>query len=253
MNIPREWSTAKRPKAPPGRHEHARKKQRLQHTHPEPTSIVDLASEICKHILDANPSKVAERLSFDTVLSNVSYRQILESLYASEGAPVADVPVLSKSYEESYMREAVGMERRCVMGTECECMLIDRTNAFVGTELLLPGQSRADLDPQMCVLCCRKHTQKLYYDMLYSPTTLQIGLIQRYGVIVDAVGEYARDSTLIMPPSGPVHMMPFPSPDYCRAHYSVHVRNTLRYVIQNSGLGFQEPPHGGASAASERR
>lgn len=250
MDIPSEWSTQKRPKSARMRPETTRKKARFHHEHQEPCTVEDLASNICKHILETPPSRLEANLSFETVLSNVCYRQILENLFGSDGPPTASVPILSKSYEEAYMRECLGShERPCVMGAECECMLVDRSNPFVGTELLLPGEQRTTTEPQMCVLCCRKHTQKLFYDLLYSHTGLNIGLIQRYGVVVGVSGEYSRDATLVMPPTGPVQCMPFPSPCHCRAHYTVKVRNTCRYLIQNESVGFRLPPHDGASGA----
>ena len=120
MNVPREWSTQKRPKSARVRCESTRKKARLQHEHQEPCSVTDLASQICQQILQTNPNRMETALSFDTVLSHVSYRQILEGLFGSDGPPTKDVPILSKSYEESYMRETMGShERQCVMGQEC--------------------------------------------------------------------------------------------------------------------------------------
>lgn len=248
MNVPSEWSTMKRPKTSRLRSETTRKKVRLQTEHHEPCSAPELATQICQQILHATPNRTEAILSFDTVLSHVSYRQILEGLYGSEAPPSKEVPILSKSYEESYMRECMGShERQCVMGSECECMMLDKSNPFVGTELLLPNEHRSNMEPQMCVLCCRKNTQKLFYDMLYSPSNLQIGMIQRYGVVVGCPGEYSMESCLMMPPTGPVHCMPFPSPAHCRADYTVHVRNTCRYLVQKESMGFQLPLLDGVS------
>ena len=130
-------------------------------------------------------------------------------------------------------------------------MYVDRSNPFIGTELLLRSEQRSSIEPQMCVLCCRKHTQKLFYDMLYSPANLQVGLIQRYCIVVGTPGEYSVDQALIMPPTGPVHCMPFPSASHCRANYSVHVSNTCRFLVQSDSMGFHPPPSEGASGASE--
>jgi hypothetical protein len=74
----------------------------------------------------------------------------------------ADVPVISRVYEESFMREPTAGERKCVMGTSCEAMVIDKNKPFIAVEFNFPGKTLEV--PQMCVLCYRKHTQRLFYD-----------------------------------------------------------------------------------------
>jgi len=95
--------------------------------------------------------------------------------------------------------------------------------------------------PQMCVLCSRKHTQKMYYDMLYRPPAVHTGVIQRYGVLCSVENEYSADYILMMPPHGPVHCMPFPSPVHGRNNYTVQVRSAVRYLVQRPEMGFRLP------------
>ena len=209
----------------------------------------DLTRSISQSILNTTPSKLSPDLNLRTILSDISYRQILESLFGSEGAhPPDDVPVITKIWEEAFMRETLHPgERPCVMGLECEAQFIDRNQRFTCTEFLFPGQQRTE--PQMCVLCCRKHTQKLYYDILYNPSSSHIGVIQRYGVITGIPLEYSQDAVLSMPGTGPVHAMPYPSVAHSRNLYSVHVRNTTRYIVQSKELAFQQPSLEKESAA----
>jgi hypothetical protein len=258
MQVPSHWSTLKRPKpsrggtssstATPlpteGGATPARKKARQQHDHAEPVSLRELARSISQSILSTASARLdPTSLNLSTILSGVAYREILENLFGDGDGVSAEIPVVSKAYEEAYLRECIGPnERPCVMGADCEGHNISKTHRFACTELLLPGEGRAE--PQMCVLCCRKHTQKLYYDVLYNPPAMHTGAIQRYGVVVGVPGEYAAGSALIMPATGPVHAMPFPSVAYCRADYTVVVRNATRFVVQAKVMDFPPPSHG---------
>ena len=191
MHVPSNWSTQKRPKSGRAKPDGARKKARQHFEHQEPQSLQDLALQISASILNSTPSKMDNTLNLHTILSNVPYRDILENLFGSEGAPPAEVLVISKGYEELFLREPMGPnERPCVMGLECEGQMIDKNHRMTLVEFLLPNQPRTE--PQMCVLCCRKHTQKLFYDLLYNPPANHMGVIQRYGVVV-GTDEYGQD------------------------------------------------------------
>ena len=269
MQVPSHWSTLKRPKASrsagggagaanmpestassSSSSAPARKKARQQHDHLEPVSLRELARSISQSILSTAPARLdPSALNLNTILSGVAYREILENLFGDGEGVSAEIPVVSKAYEEAYLRECIGPnERPCVMGIDCEGYHISKTHRFACTELLLPGEGQGD--PQMCVLCCRKHTQKLYYDVLYNPPAMHMGAIQRYGVVVGVPGEYASTVALIMPATGPVHAMPFPSVAYCRADYTVVVRNATRFVVQAKSMDFQTPSHGAQFGSS---
>jgi len=155
--------------------------------------------------------------ALDHILARIPYRAMLENLFGNTDQQVQDVPILTKAYEESFMRQSVAGEQACAMGELCECMLIDRTAPFIGVELRLPNDSD---QPQMCVLCSRASTQKCYYDMCYlnRPTK---GLIQRYGVIFGQPGEYAVECVLVSPPAVGLTCMPVPSMSHQRNRYSV--------------------------------
>lgn len=105
----------------------------------------------------------AHELDMDHILSRVPYREMLENLFGDtqEGAP-PDLPIITKVYEESFMRQPGAGERQCAMGEQCECRFVDRQAPFTAVEFRLPG------DPdtaQLCVLCSRRATQKMFYDM----------------------------------------------------------------------------------------
>jgi hypothetical protein len=119
-------------------------------------------------------------IKLEHILSKIPYKTMLENLFQHTTGemeePVKDVPILSKAFEESFMRQPYPGERPCVMGELCECMQIDKTNPFIGVELRLQSDSE---DPQMCVLCSRLTTQKCFYDMCFLGKPIA-GIIQRY-------------------------------------------------------------------------
>jgi hypothetical protein len=176
--------------------------------------------------------QIPSEIQLDHILSNIPYQSLLESLYGGVNGPTPEVPLVSKVYEESYMREALPNERSCVMGERCECMFIDKNAPFVGTEFILPGEITSTSDaPRMCVLCYRRTTQKMYYDICYSGKRIQ-GLIQHYGNLCNQPGEYARECMLICPPGSQWQGLPVPIMSHQRNRYKVIVRAGVKYLQQ---------------------
>jgi hypothetical protein len=169
---------------------------------------LDSIDNICDSIMvglnkghrHAHPPSV--ELDIEYTLSTVPYRDMLHDLVGNtDSFKSPRVPIVRRAYEESYMREVCKVgERACVMGTECECMSIDRLNPFRGVEFVLPGESE-HADPQMCVLCHRRFVQALFHDVIYTGMKFH-GVVQRYGSICGKEGEYATEVMLICPPGG---------------------------------------------------
>jgi hypothetical protein len=174
-------------------------------------------------------------LQLDHVLSSVPYQAMLESLFGGVSQPAREVPLVTKSYEESFMREPGAGELPCALGDLCECRFIDKNAPFVGVQFELPGPASGDAaaksDPRMCVLCYRKTTQRLFYDACYSGKRVQ-GLIQHYGNLCNQPGEYARSCMLICPPSAQWQCMPLPIMSHQRNRYRVHVVAGMKHLQQ---------------------
>jgi hypothetical protein len=172
-----------------------------------------------------------EELQLDHVLSSVPYRDMLESLFGTVSGQAPTLPIITKAYEESFMREACPGERQCAMGIKCECMFIDANAPFIAVEFDLPSDEANQHTPKLCVLCSRKTTQKLFYDACYSGTRIQ-GLIQRYGNLCNQPGEYARECMLICPPSAQWHCLPIPIMSHQRNRYRVQVVAGIKHLQQ---------------------
>ena len=232
----------------------ARKKRRAaesvdppQHGHADPAEPVEpspaahrledmhLPHLILRNINTASKAPpIPAELDLDAILSRVPYRDILENLYGRAAAPPRpDVPVVTRAYEESFLREPTGSERPCVAGELCECMFIDPCTPFVAVEFLLPGEAPPPT-PHFCVPCGRKVTQKLFYDTLFTagPATAPPCLIQRYGNLCSVPGEYARECMLVSPPHAPLHCMPLPIMSHQRNKYRVVIANGLKHLEQ---------------------
>ena len=143
------------------------------------------------------------------------------------------LPIITKVFEESFMRQPLSGERECASGTLCECNFIDTANPFICVEFLVPGEQPGPT-PQLCVICSRKVTQKLFYDILFTGKTYP-GVIQRFGNICNTPGEYARDCCLICPANGPLNNLPFPCMSHQRNKYQVCI-----FYLQNMNFVIQE-------------
>ena len=241
LRVPKEWNSLKRARAGSSKSRDGTKK-RFRSEVVVSNNCADSVEDICRSVCEklGRTDDVDYELDFSDILSHIDYKGVLEGLFGGCGMGM-DVPVISRVFEESFLREPSHGERKCVMGMSCEAMMIDKSKPFVAVEFLMPGQM-ADT-PQMCVLCSRKHTQRLFYDFQYRATPSSCtGVIQRYGVLCDITGEYRKDTCLIMPPHGPVHCMPYPSLAYQRSHFTVHTHCMSHYLKQSESLVFHMPP-----------
>lgn len=172
------------------------------------------------------------KLEIDTVLSKIPYKAMMEHLFNDDSESCSNPPVVTKAYEELFMREPIGKdERACVMGSNCECMFIDPKLPFVGVEFLLPAEKVED-EVKMCVLCCRKTTKQLFQEMLLSNVYFR-GVIQRYGNICNLPNEYAKEALLFCPPNKSIQCMPLPVVDHQRNRYRVKIHNGNKYITQH--------------------
>lgn len=120
-------------------------------------------------------------INLDHILSSTPYKDMLRDLFgadsstrASKSLRVPAIPVVTKAYEESFMREPMWeYERTCVMGSNCECNFIGtrQGEGFIGVEFILPSEASMEASERarsMCVLCHRRLVQSLFYDIIYA-------------------------------------------------------------------------------------
>jgi len=229
---------------PNSTHNKKKRKTFLEHTDTMADQSVpvefssDLQNTIVRKLSSDYPPPTSIDISMDHILSNVSYKKILENLFGNLDPSIPDVPILSKSYEESYMRQAMTGEKQCIMGDQCECMYIDKTSQFVGVEFRLPNDPDTT---QMCLLCSRAATQKCFYDMCFLGKSMS-GIIQRFGNIFGQPGEYSGECMLMCPRNIPLNSMPIPCMSHQRNKYSVLNHGGVKCLKQHR-VGYEDFPN----------
>jgi hypothetical protein len=209
-------------------------------------NVIDCENnDIKSHIerkLHSVKTLVEQELDLDHILSKVSYRSILENMFQSCSTASENMmlQVITKSFEEGFMRQPHQNETACVMGSMCECQFIDSCAPFTAVEFRMPEDPPAEA--QMCVLCSRRTTQKMFYDMCYAGKAPKC-VIQRYGNIFGQPGEYSVECMLACPQGFDLHCMPLPIMSHQRNKYSVLSSGGLKYLKQHrvSYEHFQTP------------
>lgn len=165
---------------------------------------------------------------FTWLISKMSIAKMLSSVPKSLNCTI---PIISRKYEETFMRECMNAsEKACVFKGQCECMKIDAENTFVGVQFELPNVNSTKHG--MCILCLRKSTHMLFYNILKQGHSTQT-VIQKYGNICNETGEYHPSAMLICPPNGPVHALPMPIVAHQRNRYSVVLHHGIKYMKQH--------------------
>jgi hypothetical protein len=179
-------------------------------------------------------SQLKDKLEHSLIMESLPFGKILENIPAEVKTAV---PVITRAYEEQYMREVItGTEDPCSMGVNCECMVLDKSNPFVGVAFPIPVATGSP--NTLCILCLRKITQLLFFYVVDQGMHVD-RLIQRHANICGEPGEYSTSAVLICPPQGPVSCMPLPVVAHQRNRYSVIRKAGLSYIKQH-GVCFED-------------
>lgn len=235
MEFPEQWTLLERTSSCA---KAGQKRRRLRASSPKPVEsppsppptgeVVD-----CE---DAAPEHVVQ-LQLHTLLTRLPFREMLAQMMVSRSEQREAVPLVLREYEERMLREPMREhEQPCVCGENCECMYIDPANAFVGVSFQLGGEVSEQAG--MCVLCLRRTTQELFYEMVYGNGPEMHGCIQKYGNVCGP-GEYAREACLLCPPGRAVQNMPLPVVAHYRHRYSVFSVHGVRYLKQHN-VGWED-------------
>lgn len=130
----------------------------------------------------------------------------------------ADVVLVNKSYEDSYLRPPSGDEERCVCGESCEAWLVAKLRGCAGftpVRFRIPNRGSSE---KFCLLCLRKHVAYAYYDIA-DRDGYAGNVIQPYYNMIDVVGEYRKECVLF--PTSPTKFQGIVQPfvRYERHHY----------------------------------
>jgi len=218
----------------------------ITHDSPEKGQLKQMVlAQLSKKPRPTTAAKARPSLEVHCLLSKLPYQKMLSDLFMhqdkdEEALPSPNIPYVTRTYEESFMREPLNSsERLCAKQENCECMFLDKEQPFIAVEFLLPGE-RPPATPHLCVVCCRAVTQQLYYDIMFDKQDFG-GVIQRFGNIHSQPGEYALDAMLIAAPNVALHIMPLPIVSHQRNRYSVVLKRGIKHLKQ-SRVYFQCTP-----------
>lgn len=207
-----------------------------QSSPPSATALVESVKNAIRASRSFQRESALHALDLSCILSSTSYRQMMKQAFGGEayimptgqqqqGAGASRdkriiVPTVTRAYEESYMRQVGPGERECARGKHCECMFIDPLKPFVCVEFLTLEELRdPPEDRQLCVICCRKETQFLFYDMVCNKAVYNT-VIQKYGNL-SGPQEYASTCLLRSTTASELACMPKPIMSHQRNRYIV--------------------------------
>ena len=222
--FPATWQCNKRKGVAPV---HQAKRVRRVACH-KPTTVHQIQHVIAAHMPDAHEHAEDVLQNSVDVVRELSLADMLSEPAA---AAAHRVPVVSRVYEERYMRECKNKEeQQCICGVKCECMFIDSSKAFVGVQFQLPDVECSAAG--MCVLCLRKATTLLFYQTIYKGERIN-AVIQKHGNKCNVAGEYHSSAMLCCPVNWPLHCMPLPIVAHQRNRYSVQLVGGVKHIRQH--------------------
>lgn len=137
-----------------------------------------------------------------------------------------------RAYEETYLREAVGTERNCVRGAECEGLHLLVDDPFMIREFIYPCQEQQSSDARsMCLLCRRNEIAKAYYRYeTGNAKTFDCLRITDHFNLVGVSGEYDVRDCIVS--SGKHTGIPLPVVLHVRSAYESYVRDGVKCLSQ---------------------
>jgi len=221
MLVPQNWTKLKRKRT-------VEVEPDSDDEHVEASDVCAIRAAIDKNLLLPGLPQPEDAGQLSWLISKIGVLKMLSGLPEPS---TYSVPLVTRAYEESYMRECKdATEPACILASQCECMKIDRDNKFVGVQFVLPCMHASN---GMCILCLRKSTHLIFYNILHEGHRVK-HVIQKYGNICNAPGEYHSSAMLICPPHGPVHSMPLPIVAHQRNRYSVVSHFGIRFMKQHN-------------------
>lgn len=151
------------------------------------------------------------------------------------------IQVVTRAYEEQYLREPTGKERPCIMGDQCQGMNLPHVNAngFVVREFLLPSEEEEfkrtgnlPTEGRLCLMCKRSEIARAFINIRADGMGVKNNVIlQDYRNIVGEEGEYCLEDCLLSSPNVFQGLLD-PIVLHLRNAYRFKVINGVRYYEQ---------------------
>lgn len=119
----------------------------------------------------------------------------------------SSIQVVSRAYEEKYLREPIGKERSCIMSDQCQGLHLPYVtdNAFILREFLLPTEEEEYLrtgklpsEGRLCLMCKRSEIARAFINIRADGMGVKNNVIlQDYRNIVETDGEYCLEDCIV--------------------------------------------------------
>ena len=150
------------------------------------------------------------------------------------------IQVVTRAYEEEYLREPLRNERPCIMGDQCQGMHLPtgQENAFILREFLLPTEeeeykrtSKLPSEGRLCLMCKRSEIARAFINIRADGMGVKNNVIlQDYRNIVGEDGEFCLEDCIL---SSPTVFQGILDP------VVLHLKNSYRLKIEN-GVRYYE-------------
>lgn len=150
------------------------------------------------------------------------------------------IQVVTRAYEDEYLREPVRKERPCIMGDQCQGMHLPhiKDDAFVIREFLLPTEEeqykrtgKLPAEGRLCLMCKRSEIARAFINVRADGMGVKSNvMLQDYRNIVGEEGEYCMEDCIL---SSPTVFQGILEP------IVLHLRNAYRLRI-NDGIRYYE-------------
>lgn len=150
------------------------------------------------------------------------------------------IQVVTRAYEEEYLREPVRKERGCIMGEQCQGMHLPHVSddAFIVREFLLPTEEeeykrtgKLPTEGRLCLMCKRSEIARAFINIRADGMGVKNNvMLQDYRNIVGEEGEYCMEDCIL---SSPTIFQGILEP------VVLHLRNAYRLRIQK-GVRYYE-------------
>jgi len=153
----------------------------------------------------------------------------------------AVIEVVTRAYEDDFLREAVGNERACTMNDQCQGLFLPhiKDQAFILREFLLPSEQESfkrtgkySSEGRLCLMCKRSEIARAFFNIRADGMGIKDHVIlQDYRNIVGKEGEYCLEDCIV---SGPNVFQGLLDPIvlHIKTAYRLKVKNGVRYYDQ---------------------
>ena len=181
-------------------------------------------------------------LSYDrTIIDNLisqHVKSVAEEDSTPEEAAAPAAPATKKlelhccprAYEESFLREPIGTERRCARGQNCEGLQLNADDCFILREFVYPNTDAQD-SRALCLLCRRLEISYAFFKYETGHSLAPSVHASEHYNLVGLPGEYDIRDCIVS--SSSCSGLPLPVVLHSRTAYTVYNKDGVKHLAQS--------------------